>query len=132
MPPDLNLPPEPTPPPLPPPAPETLQPLNPMMKMFMQVALSSVGTAVRRFAVFFVGIVISHQASLGQWADLLVSLVGGAILAFLEWLIFNVRGRGAATLQETINHYVGEDVLVKDKWVDYDTVTEVQKLLPPK
>ena len=64
--------------------------------------------------------------------DLAVTLVAGAILAGLEWLIFDLRGRGAATLQETINHYVGVDVLTKDKWVDYDTVTEVQKLLPPK
>ena len=132
MPPDTNLPPAATAPTAPPPAPEPITPLNPMMKMFMQAMMSSAGTVIRRLAVFLVGILISHQASLGQWSDMLVSLIAGAILAGLEWLVFNVRGRGAKTLQETVNHYVGADVLTKDSWVDYDTVTKVQSLLPPK
>lgn len=132
MPPDTNLPAAPATPTPPPPAPAPLVPLNPVMKAFMQSALGSVGTIVRRLAVLVVGAAVSRQLMSDQWAELAITLVAGAILAGLEWLIFDLRGRGAATLQETINHYVGVEVLQKDKWVDYDTVTEVQKLLPPK
>lgn len=102
------------------------------MQQFMRVALSSVGTLVRRLAVLAVGVAVSKQWVSGEWSDILITLLVAAMLAGLEWLIFNVRGRGAATLQDTINHYVGAPVLDRDKWVDYNTVTEVQKLLPPK
>ena len=117
--------------PIPPPAPP-LTPLNPMMQQFMTAAISGVGTLVRRLAIVAVGAAVSHQWVTGEWTDMLVTLLAGALLSGLEYVIFNLRSRGSATLQEMINNYVGAPVLKKDSWVDYNTVTQVQNLLPNK